>query len=133
MAAEMSGLTETAKTTGIPKSTIAYWLESPEFAQIRTRTREALADEIKTVAHLAWQRIGESLRDGTMEPRDAVFAAEKATSLYQLVTGMATTRTESRDISGTLSDADLIAAIREADAIASGSGTPTSPAESPEG
>ena len=130
IAAEMTGVIETAERTGIPESTIRYWIDDPEFAAIRARTREQLADEIKTVAHLAWQRIAKALRDGTAEPRDAIFAAEKATSLYQLVTGMATSRTESRDLTGTLDDAELVAAIREADAIARGVAPPAAdPAE----
>jgi hypothetical protein len=120
VAAEMTGQTMAAEATGIPRKTIDYWLDHPEFAEVRRRTREALADEIKVVAHLAWLRIAESLRDGTMEPRDAVFAADKATSLYQLVTGMATSRTESRDLTGTIDDAELAAAIREAEALAGG-------------
>lgn len=102
MAAEMSGLTATADATGIPKSTIAYWMDRPEFAEIRTKTRAELADEIKVVAHLAWQRTGEALRDGTMEPRDVLFAAEKATTLQLLMAGEATGRIESVNLTDDL-------------------------------
>jgi transposase-like protein len=114
MAAEMSGLTEASESLGIPKSTIKYWTDDPYFAQFRTKTREDLADEVKTVAHLAWQSVATSLRNGTMEPRDAIFAAEKASSLQILMSGGATARTETRDISGTLDDADVRDAIRAA-------------------
>lgn len=114
IAAEMSGITEASKQTGIPKQTIDYWMDDPEFGRIRTKTREDLADEIKVVAHLAWQRIAEALSAGTMEPRDALFAAEKATSLRLLMAGDATSRTETRDITGSLEDTDIAAAIREA-------------------
>jgi len=123
VAAEMSGLTVTAEQTGIPKSTLQYWMESPKFAPFRTKTREDLQDEVSVVSHLAWQRIAEALHAGTMEARDALFAAEKATSLLLLISGAATARTETRDISGTLSDLDVIAAVREADAITSAGGT----------
>ena len=133
MAAEMSGLTATAEATGIPKSTVKYWMDDPAFAQVRTKTRDDLADEIKVVAHLAWRRIAEALRSGEMEPRDATFAAEKATSLQLLLTGGATARTETRDISGTLSDADLTAAIAAAESLtAVGRGIPEDP-DPPEG
>jgi transposase-like protein len=115
MAAEMTSLTETAKTTGIPKTTIKRWLDHPDYAQVRTNTREDLAEEIGVVAHLAWSHVARSLRDGTMEPRDAIFAAEKATSLQLLMTGGATARTETRDITGTLDDADVRDAIRAAE------------------
>lgn len=133
MAAEMAGLTQASEQTGIPKSTLAYWMERPEFAQVRTKTREDLADEIKVVAHMAWQAIAESLRQGTMEPRDAIFAAEKATSLQLLMSGDATSRTESRDISGTLSDAEVREAIREAGRLAAPAGASEAATDSPEG
>jgi len=130
MAAEMSSLTETAETTGIPKSTIKYWMDDPDFAQFRTKTREDLADEIKTVSHLAWQRVAASLRSGEMEPRDAIFAAEKATSLQILMTGGATARTELRDITGTLDDSDVRDAIRAAESLL-GSGAGRAEEEAP--
>ena len=104
LAAEMGGVVQAERQTGIPESSIRYWMESPEFAEIRAKTREDLADEIKVVAHLAWQRIAEALRAGTMEPRDALFAAEKATGLRLLMAGEATERTEHRDITDGLDD-----------------------------
>lgn len=107
MAAEMSGLSVTADETGIPKTTIAYWMDQPEFVQIRTKTREDLADEIKVVAHLAWQRTAEALRDGTIEPRDILFAAEKATGLQLLMSGEPTSRNELRDITKEFDDHEL--------------------------
>jgi len=135
MAVEMSSLTETADSSGIPKSTIAYWMDDPELAAIRTKTREDLADEIKMVAHLAWQRVTNALRSGEMEPRDAIFAAEKATSLQILMTGGATARTELRDITGSLDDADVIEALRAADDYtrASDPGTPEEAETAPAG
>jgi transposase-like protein len=123
MAAEMGGVVQAERQTGIPESTIRYWMDQPEFAEIRAKTREDLADEIKTVAHLAWQRVAASLRSGEMEPRDAIFAAEKATSLQILMTGGATARTETRDITGTLDDADVRDIIRAAeDLVGTGAG-----------
>lgn len=133
MAAEMTSLTQASGSTGIPKSTLFGWMNDPELAQIRTRTREDLADEIKVVAHMAWQAIAQSLRDGTMEPRDAIFAAEKATSLQLLMSGDATARTETRDISGTLSDSDIREAIREAGRLAAPVGVASETEGTPEG
>lgn len=133
VAAEMSGITEASKQTGIPKQTIDYWMDNPEFGRIRTKTRDDLADEIKVVAHLAWQRIAESLAAGTMEPRDALFAAEKATSLRLLMSGDATSRTETRDLSGTLSDGDVRDLIREAVTLTTPDGAPEAVEGSAEG
>lgn len=102
LAADMVGVVAAAKQTGLPESTIRYWRDKPEFAEIRARTREELADEVKAVAHLAWQRVAESMM--TMEPRDAIFAAEKATTLLQLLSGQATGRTEHRDLTESFDD-----------------------------
>lgn len=134
MAAEMSGVVAAEEQTGIPESTIRYWMDKPEFAEVRAKTREDLADEIKVVAHLAWRRIAEALRTGEMEPRDATFAAEKATSLQILMTGGATARTESRELND-LPDSAYVDAIREARRLAgSGSESPDpAPAEEPAG
>ena len=104
MAADLVGVTVAAAEAGIPHQTVSYWLERPEFGEYRRKAREDLAEEVGVVAHLAWQRVAEALRAGTLEPRDALFAADKATTLYQLVTGEATTRTEARDITDTLDD-----------------------------
>ena len=116
LAAEMSGVVVAAETTGIPESSIRYWAQKPEFAEYRAKAREDLAEEVGIVAHLAWQRVAEALRADRLEPRDALFAADKATTLYQLVTGQATTRSEHRDITDTMDDterAKLAAAIDE--------------------
>lgn len=102
LAAEIGGVVQAQDQTGIPESTIRYWLDQPEFAQFRAMAREEMADEIKVVAHLAWRRVAETLP--SMDPRDAIFAAEKATSLLQLVTGEATARTETREITEGMSD-----------------------------
>lgn len=132
MAAELTSLTAAAETSGIPKSTIRYWMDDPELADIRTKTREDLADEIGTVAHLAWANVASALRNGTMEPRDAIFAAEKATSLQILMAGGATSRTELRDISGTLSDLDIADTIRAAEDYARAGDSGTAEAAAPE-
>ena len=102
MAADMVGVVAASEQAGVPESTIRYWAHKPEFAEYRAKAREDMAEEVGIVAHLAWQRVAEALRAGTLEPRDALFAADKATTLYQLVTGEATQRTEQRDITETL-------------------------------
>ncbi len=106
MAAEMTGVVATEKATGIPESTIRYWMDRPEFAQYRAKVREDLKDEITVVAHLAWQRVGEYLHNGTLEPRDALFAAEKATVQYLLLSGEATSRTETKALTDDLNDTE---------------------------
>lgn len=102
MAADMVGVVQASEQSGIPHSTISSWVDRPEFAEIRRKTREDLASEIKTVAHLAWQRIAETIKE--MEPRDALFAADKASTLMLLMSGEATSRTESRSLMDDLND-----------------------------
>jgi hypothetical protein len=103
LAADMVGVVAAAEQSGIPESTIRYWAQKPEFAEYRAKARQDLVDEVGVVAHLAWRRVAEALLAGTMEPRDAL-SADKATSLYQLVTGEATQRTESRELTEGLDD-----------------------------
>jgi hypothetical protein len=102
MAADMVGVVQASKQSGIPASSIEVWMNKPEYAEIRTRTREDLAEEVKAVAHLAWARVAETLP--TMEPRDAIFASEKATTILALLRGEATSRTETRDLTGDMDD-----------------------------
>ena len=106
LAAEVSGVVAAEKATGIRESTIRYWVDQPEFAEYRARAREDMAEEVKVVAHLAWKRVAQAIEKGEMEPRDALFAADKATTLYQLVTGQATSRAEHRDLTTSFADAE---------------------------
>lgn len=118
LAGDMVGVVAASKQTGIPESTIRYWRDKPEFAEIRARTREDLADEVKAVAHLAWQRIAETM--ATMEPRDAIFAADKATTLMQLLSGAATSRVESVSVTDGLDDHEKAALRRVIDQVIDG-------------
>ena len=102
MAAEMVGVVQASRETGLPESTIRYWMDKPEYAEFRAKTREDLAEEVKIAAHLAWQRVAQTLP--TMEPRDAIFAAEKASTILQLLSGQATSRLEHRDLTDTFDD-----------------------------
>ena len=106
MSAEMTGIVVTAERTGIPESTIRYWMDMPEFAAYRAKAREDLKDEITVVAHLAWQRVAEGLHKNLLEPRDALFAAEKATTQYLLMSGEATGRTEHRSLTDDITDTE---------------------------
>ncbi len=101
MASEVSGVIVAAEQTGVPERTIRYWRDKPEFAAIVARTREAMADDVKVAAHLTWERVIELAP--TMEARDAIFAAEKAATILQLLQGRATERTETRDITESIS------------------------------
>ena len=117
LAADASSTLAAAEATGIPRKTIAYWLDRPEFAELRQNAREGMAEDALMVARLAWKKLGQAIADGNLEPRDLVIATGMATDKAQLLTGGATARTEARDITGTLSDVELDAAIREAEEL----------------
>ena len=104
VAAEASSQMAAADQTGVPRSTLRYWLEDPEFAELRQNAREKLAEEAQVVARLAWQKLGEAIKAGTLEPRDLVMAAGMAADKSQLLTGGATQRTETADITARLTD-----------------------------
>ena len=123
LAAEMSSTEAAAEVTGVPRTTIDYWLDQPEFVELRKNARERMAEETLTVARLAWGKLAERIRTGQIETRDLVLATGMATDKAQLLNGGATTRSESRDITGTISDGELAAAIREAEhLVATGAG-----------
>ena len=130
LAADASSTLAAAEASGIPESTLRYWLDKPEFAKLRENAREGIAEDALMVARLAWKKLGQAIADGQLEPRDLVIATGMATDKSQLLNGAATSRTEARDITGTISDAELVAAVREAEQIASGGGDP-SPSEDP--
>lgn len=102
LASDMVGVTAAADAAGINESTVRYWLDDPQFAPFRAKAREDLAEEIKVVAHLAWKRVGETI--GRMDPRDALFAAEKSTTLTLLMSGDATSRIESVNLTDDIPD-----------------------------
>jgi transposase-like protein len=112
-----------ADTTGIARSTIRYWMDQPEFADLRLKTREGVADEFWTTIQIGIKRLAE-LIPKTEDLQKVATAVGILYDKHALLTGGATGRTESRDLTGTLSDGDLIAAIREADSIASGGRAP---------
>ena len=133
MAAETTSLTETAEVTGIPKSTIFHWMKDPEMEQARTKARETMGEVAGLVGYLAWASLGQMIVDGKVEPRDLAFTAKAATELHILMTGGATARTESRDLTGTLSDGDVRDAIREAYRLTGANRVAEAPEGAPEG
>jgi hypothetical protein len=132
IAADMTSTEAASEVTGIPRTTIGYWLDDPEFVELRHNARERMAEEAMAVARLAWGKLAERIKAGDIETRDLVLATGMATDKTQLLTGGATARSENRDITGTITDVELSAAIREAEAlVAGGSIGTTPPAEDP--
>ena len=102
IAAEMSSVTAAAEATGIPKRTVGYWFDSPDFATIRTKTREDLADESRGLAHRVLQEIDKKLPE--FEPRDLAILYGILTDKAQLLSGGATSRLEHRELLNDMDD-----------------------------
>jgi len=118
VAAEATSVLAASEQTGIPRRTLRDWLDDPEYAIYRQNAREAMAEEAQLVARMAWKALAEAIRAGQLDGRDLVMAAGMATDKSQLLNGAATSRSELRDISGTISDVELIATVASADARA---------------
>lgn len=133
VAAEGSSVLAASEQTGIPQSTLRYWMDDPKFAELRENAREHIAEEAMVVARLGWQKLAAAIGRGEIEARDLVMAVGMATDKAILLNGGATARTETRDITGTISDAELASAIREAQRLASPSRVAAAAEGTPEG
>ena len=121
------GQTVAGEVTGIPKTTIHSWMKSEEFAELKETAREGVADIFWASMQVGLDEVTKGFRsDASL--KDKAYALGIVYDRHALLTGGATNRSESRDITGSLSDAELIAAVREADRI-TGESRAASPAE----
>lgn len=124
--AEVNGLQRAAESTGIPKTTIEYWLDKPEFVQLRQKTREEMRDGFRVLVHKAQERLTGLIP--SMEPRDLTILLGVATEKALLVAGDATSRSEVRSLTDGLDDTekqrlrDVIAEAARAEASRPGDG-----------
>lgn len=100
--AELSSTMAAAVATGIPRTTIAYWLDRPEFVGLRQKTRDEMAAGFKVLAHEAQDRLQALIP--SMEPKDLITLLGVATDKAQLLDGQATARTERRDLADEFND-----------------------------
>jgi hypothetical protein len=113
--AEVNGLQQAADATGIPKTTIEYWLDKPEFVHLRSKTREEMRDGFRVLVHKAQARLTELVP--SMEARDLTILLGVATDKDLLLSGDATARNENVTVTDGLSDTEkrrLREAIAEA-------------------
>lgn len=128
----MSNVEAAAAETGIPRTTIDYWMDKPEFVELRNKTGDQVADAMWAVIQQGIRRIAE-LIPTTDDLAKVGVAVGILYDKRALLTGMATSRSESRDLTGTMLDADLIAAVDEAVAITGQRRAETEDQESPAG
>lgn len=132
--ATLSSVEAASESTGIPRRTIGYWMDKPEFAALRHKTRDAVADEFWTTIQVGLHRIADLIPQ-TDDLQKVSVATGILYDKHALLTGSATSRTESRDLTGSLSDGDISAAISAAeDLIGAGTGrAPETPEDPPAG
>lgn len=102
IAAEMSSVSAAAESEGIPESTLRRWMDHPDMAELRAKTREDLADEAKVLQQLAAAQI--KARIAEFEPRDLTVLYGVMTDKAQLLSGQATMRTENRTLTEGMDD-----------------------------
>lgn len=96
IAAEMVTVAAAAEAAGVPESTVRYWMDSPEFVELRAKTREDMAEESAALAHKALEAIQRRL--GEFEPRDLTILYGVLVDKSQLLSGQATGRLEHREL-----------------------------------
>lgn len=117
---------------GIPRTTINYWLDQPEFVALRQKTRDEVGERLWSAIQVGIDEVAKGLRSDA-PLRDKATAVGILYDKHALLTGGATGRTESRDLTGTLSDADLIETVRAAERLTSASRAPATSEGAPEG
>ena len=116
--AVVEGVTAAERDTGIPKNTIQYWLDRPEFVQLRTKTREQVADELWSVIQVGIQEVAKGIV-GDAPLRDKSVALGILYDKHALLRGDATVRTENRELHD-LPDSVYVDAVRAAEAVLAG-------------
>ncbi len=104
VAAVASSTLAAAEQSGIPESTLRYWVDSPEFAEVRDKARAEIAPVATTVAFYAWVETLRMLREHKFEPHDVIFLTGLATDKAQLLNGGPTSRIETRSLTESLDD-----------------------------
>ena len=100
----VEGVTEAERQTGIPKETMHYWLRQPQFAHLRTRAREEVAEDFYTGVQIGLEEVSKGLRDPDVPLRDKAQALGIVYDRFALLTGAPTSRNENRDLSDRLDD-----------------------------
>ena len=114
IAAEMTSISAAARALGTNESTVRYWMDDPAFATYREKTRDELGPEGIALAHNVLGEIRRRLPE--FEPRDLSTLYGILIDKAQLVSGHATSRTETRDITDTMTPEAVDALADEIDA-----------------
>ena len=113
---ERTSMTQASEKLGVPITTIDYWMDRPEFVELRKKTREELAAGSITLAHLAQAEITAKIQAHEVEARDLAVIYGIAIDKGQLLAGEATSRSETRDLTDRLTPDQTVALMDEIDA-----------------
>jgi len=100
----VSGVTEAERQTGIPKESIRNWSQHPSMAHLGTRAREEVASEFWTGIQVGLEEVVKGLRSPEAPLRDKATALGVLYDRFALMSGEATSRTESRSLTDDLTD-----------------------------
>jgi hypothetical protein len=100
--------------TGIPENTIRTWMESPEFGELRDRTKEQVAGEWWAIVQKGFRRVAKLL-DTTDDAQKAATATAIIFDKLALTRGEATSRTETKDITLDDHEAEVLGQVIRAE------------------
>lgn len=112
---EVNGVRRTARNAGVPVSTLESW-RTGQFAQLRTEKREEVAADVWAVFQAGVRRI-EELLPVTEDMGKVAVAAGILYDKYALMSGQATTRSETKALTDGLQDHEKEALRRILDEI----------------
>jgi len=113
MTATLASVAAASAETGIPATNIRRWRDDPEMAEFGEKTRAEIADEMRALGVKVLAEIRTRLPE--YEPRDLSILLGILTDKAQLLSGEATSRTESRDLTATLAEEERDALADEVD------------------
>lgn len=103
--AVVDGVTAAERVTGIPKTTIDYWLDKPEFVQLRTTAREKVVEQLWVGIQVGVEELTAGIRgDAPLNHKAAAF--DSLAERYALLNGEATARTENRELLSSFNDGE---------------------------
>jgi len=113
--AVVDGVTAAERQTGIPKETIQYWTQKPEFAHLRTTARETVLEQLWVGLQIGIEVLTAGLKSNAPLNHKAD-AVRTLAERYALLNGEATMRSENRELHDR-PDHELLDGVREAERI----------------
>lgn len=112
--AEVKGVRRAARESGVPVSTVESWRMSSEFAQLRTQKREDVAQEVWAAFQTGIHRLIELIPQ-TDDLGKVAVATGVIFDKYALMSGEATSRNETRDLTARLNEAQADGLMNDID------------------